>query len=159
MPTLTADKQWLHLEARYNYEDLKTGALFIGWNFNAGDKLSFDATPILGAIFGDTRGIAPGLELSLSYGRVELYSEGEYVFDVYDSSESFFYNWSEFTYAPMNWLRVGIVTQRTKVNQKKIHIQEGLLIGVSFDQFIFTLHVFNLGRATPTLVFSVKFDF
>ena len=30
-PTLTADRGWLHLEARYNYEDRKTGSLWLGY--------------------------------------------------------------------------------------------------------------------------------
>jgi hypothetical protein len=31
-PTFTADRDWLHLEARYNYEELKTGSVWLGWN-------------------------------------------------------------------------------------------------------------------------------
>jgi hypothetical protein len=33
-PNFTADRDWLHLEARYNYEALKTGSLWLGYNFN-----------------------------------------------------------------------------------------------------------------------------
>ena len=29
-PTFTADRDWLHLEARYNYEALDTGSAFVG---------------------------------------------------------------------------------------------------------------------------------
>src|SRR4051812_5734785 len=38
-PIITADRDWLHIEARYNYEALKTGSLFLGYNFSFGDKL------------------------------------------------------------------------------------------------------------------------
>jgi hypothetical protein len=38
-PTLAADREWLHLEARYNYEDLRTGSLWAGYNFSVGKKL------------------------------------------------------------------------------------------------------------------------
>ncbi len=31
-PTLTADRKWLHLEARYNYENKETGSLWAGYN-------------------------------------------------------------------------------------------------------------------------------
>ena len=34
-PTFTADRNWLHLEARYNYENLRTGSLWVGYNFSA----------------------------------------------------------------------------------------------------------------------------
>ena len=56
---------------------------------------------MLGGVFGNTTGIAPGYKGSLSWWKLELYSEGEYVFDTGDSSESFFYNWSELTLAPV----------------------------------------------------------
>ena len=47
-PVLTADHNWLHLEARYNYEDQRTGSLWAGYNFSAGKKLQFAVTPMIG---------------------------------------------------------------------------------------------------------------
>ena len=35
-PTFTADRGWLHLEARYNYEALDTGSAWLGFNFAGG---------------------------------------------------------------------------------------------------------------------------
>src|SRR5262245_22370028 len=46
-PTITADRDWLHLEARYNYESLNTGSFWLGYNFGFGDKLAFEITPML----------------------------------------------------------------------------------------------------------------
>ena len=43
-PNFTADHDWLHLEARYNYEALKTGSLWLGYNFSFGSKLVLEAT-------------------------------------------------------------------------------------------------------------------
>src|SRR5262249_1982890 len=37
-PTFTADRDWLHLEARYNYENLETGSAWLGYNFSGGKK-------------------------------------------------------------------------------------------------------------------------
>ena len=128
-PTFTADRGWLHLEARYNYEALETGSAWVGYNFSGGEKLAWEFTPMLGGVFGDTTGIAPGYKGSLSWWKLELYSEGEYVFDTGDSSDSFFYNWSELTLAPVDWFRFGLVTQRTRVYQTDRDIQRGLLVG------------------------------
>ena len=36
---------------------------------------------MIGGVFGDTTGVAPGYKGSLSWWKLELYSEGEYVFD------------------------------------------------------------------------------
>src|SRR5437899_1472187 len=52
-PTITADHGMLHLEARYNYEDLKTGSVWVGANFSGGEKLSWELTPMLGGVFGN----------------------------------------------------------------------------------------------------------
>src|SRR3954470_23865086 len=80
-PTFTADRGWLHLEARYNYEALDTGSAWVGYNFGGGEKLVWEFTPLVGGVFGDTIGVAPGYKGSLGWRKVELYSEGELVFD------------------------------------------------------------------------------
>src|SRR5262245_27981671 len=86
-PILTFDRDWLHLETRYNYEDLQTGSVWAGYNFGGGQKWIWEFTPMLGAVFGEsTTGIAPGYKGSLSWRKFELYSEGEYVFDTSDGS-------------------------------------------------------------------------
>lgn len=157
--TLTADGSRLHLEARYNYEDRETGSLWVGANFGAGENLVFEATPMLGAVFGNTNGIAPGWKLSLGYHWLELYSENEYVFDTDDSEGNFYYNWSEATLAPTDWFRFGLVVQRTKAYQTELEVQRGLLLGVSFKRVDLTAHVFDLGWEDPTTVLSILVHF
>jgi hypothetical protein len=99
-PTFSADRGWLHLGARYNYEDKETGSLWLGYNFSAGEKLVFEATPMIGGVFGTTAGLAPGYLASLSRKRIELSTEGEYVFDTKDHTGSFLYSWMELAYSP-----------------------------------------------------------
>ena len=45
-PTLAADRDALHLEARYNYEDRRSVSGFVGWNLEAGSTLKFEVTPM-----------------------------------------------------------------------------------------------------------------
>ena len=71
-PTFRADRKWAHLEARYNYEDLKTGSLWLGYNVSFGQKLVLEATPMVGGIFGNTTGVAPGYLFTLSYKKISL---------------------------------------------------------------------------------------
>jgi hypothetical protein len=158
-PTLTADRGWLHLEARYNYEDLNTGSLWAGYNFSGGEKLAWEITPMLGGVFGNTSGVAPGYKGSLSWWKLELYSEGEYVFDTGDSSESFFYNWSELTIAPVDWLRFGLVTQRTRAYETDRAVQRGLLLGFSCKRVDLTGYLFNPDDSKPTFVVAVAVNF
>src|SRR4029077_6176307 len=100
-PNLVMDHDWLHLEARYNYEAIKTGSLWLGYNFSVGKKLLLEAAPMLGGVFGDITGIAPGYSLSLSYEQIEFFTQGEYFFDAGTRSGNFFYTWSELSYAPV----------------------------------------------------------
>ncbi len=157
-PTFTADRGALHLEARYNYEDLDTGSLWVGYKFAGGEKVEWEITPTLGGVFGNTTGIAPGYKGSVSWWKLELYSEGEYVVDVGESSDSFFYNWSELSIAPLDKFRVGIVTQRTRVYHTDRDIQRGFLVGASLERVNFTGYVFNPDD-DPTFVFAVGFNF
>ncbi len=158
-PVFTADRDWLHLEARYNYENLETGSLWAGYNFKVGQKLVLNATPMIGGVFGRTTGIAPGYEVSLSYEQVELSTDGEYVFDTNNHSGSFFYTWSTLTYSPVNWFRGGLVEQRTRAYRTPLDVQRGLLVGFSHKQLEFTTYIFNFVVTDPTVVleFGVSF--
>ena len=158
-PTFTADRGWLHLEARYNYEALQTGSAWVGYNFSCGKKLAWELTPMLGGVLGDTTGIAPGYRGSLSWWKLELYSEGEYVFDTGNWADSFFYNWSELSVSPVDWFRFGLVGQRTHAYQSSVDIQRGLLAGFTYEKMDFTTYVFNLDESKPTWVFSLGLRF
>jgi len=158
-PTFSADRDWLHLEARYNYEALDTGSVWVGYNFSCGDKLSLEFTPMLGGVLGDTTGIAPGYEFTLGYWKLQLYSEGEYVCDTHDSSGSFFYTWSELSLAPVDWFRFGLVAQRTKAYQTDLDIQRGFLVGFTYRKMDFTTYVFNADQGKPTVVLALALNF
>jgi hypothetical protein len=158
-PIFTADHRWLHLEARYNYEDQETGSLWAGYNLSVGDQLVFEATPMLGAVFGNTTGIAPGCELALSYKKVELSTESEYVYDPSDSKNSFFYSWNELVYSPTDWFHAGLVAQRTRAYHTPLDVQRGFSVGFSHKNLDFTTYVFNAGWTDPTVVLALSFTF
>ncbi|MGB8886467.1 MAG: hypothetical protein WCC87_07065 [Candidatus Korobacteraceae bacterium] len=158
-PVFTANRGWLHLEARYNYENLRTGSLWVGYNFTAGKKLVLDVTPMIGGVFGKTNGIAPGCEASLTYKRVQLSISNEYVFDTTHKSGSFYYSWPELTYSPRNWFRVGLVAEHTKAFHTSLDAQRGFLVGVSHKKWEFTTYVFNAGFTDPTVTLEVGVSF
>jgi len=158
-PTFTADHNWLHLEARYNYENQETGSLWAGYNFSVGHKLTLEVTPMFGAVFGNTTGIAPGCNILLTYKRIDVSTQCEYVIDLKDKSGNFFYTWSEFGYSPTDWLRVGLAAQHTRAYQTPLDIQRGFLVGVSHKHVDFTTYVFNAGWTDPTVVLGLGFHF
>lgn len=158
-PTLTADHQWLHLEARYNYENQQTGSLWAGYNFSVGHRVTLEVTPMFGVVFGKTTGVAPGYNLSLGYRKIELISQGEYVVDTGDTSNSFFYSWNELVYSPVDWFHAGLVSQRTRAYQTRLDVQRGFSAGFAYKRADFTTYVFNAGWTDPTVVLALTFKF
>jgi hypothetical protein len=158
-PVFSANRTWLHLEARYNYENLRTGSLWAGYNFAAGKKLVLDVTPMIGGVFGRTTGIAPGCEASLTYKELQLSISNEYVFDTTHKSGNFYDTWPQLTYSPSSWFRVGLVAQRTRAFQTSLDVQRGFLAGVSRKKWESTIYVFNAGFTDPTVVLEVGLNF
>lgn len=162
-PTVAVDRDALHLETRYNYEDRNSLSAFIGWNFEVGSKVKLELTPMFGGVVGDTNGVIPALELTLSVSRLEVYSEGEYVVDVDHARNKFLYNWSEISVWATDWLRAGMVTQRTRTLRlpKKFQrdIQRGVLAGVSIGKIEGAFYLFNPGSDDSYVVASVGVSF
>ena len=158
-PTFTADRNRIHLEARYNYEGQKTGSVWFGLNFSGGDVVEWELTPIIGGVFGEVDGVAPGYKGSISWRRISLYSESEFVIDTSEASDSFFYNWSELTYAITESFRAGLVVQRTRAYQTDRDVQRGLIVGYSYRRAEFSFCLFNPDDDKPTSAFSIGFRF
>jgi hypothetical protein len=158
-PVFTADRNKIHLTARYNYEDTETGSAWFGYNFSCGDKIVLEVTPMIGAVLGNTAGVAPGYKAALAWRQVEISTEGEYVFDLRDHTRSFFYSWMELSYSPKEWWRAGLAAQRTKAYSTSLDVQRGLLVGLSGKNMDLTTYVFNAGWTDPTIVLSLGFKF
>jgi hypothetical protein len=158
-PTVTADRGALHIESRYQYEDRNSTSMFLGWNLAFGDAVKLSFTPMFGGVFGQTAAVVPALEADITWRRFEAYTEGEYVIDAGDRSSSFLYNWSEVSVWATEWLRGGIVTQRTRVLRTPRDIQRGLLIGAAVSRIESAFYLFNPGSTDQFIVVSVGVRF
>lgn len=156
-PILYADRGPLHLEARYNYEDVHTGSLFAGWTFQTGEELEASFTPMLGVVVGDTDGVAPGLEFDLAWKRLNWYAEMEYVFDSHDSDDDFFYSWSTLTYGFNETIRAGLVAERSKLVDTNFSVQPGVVFQFHHANYGFSFYAYDLG--TDDFYGVVSFDF
>jgi len=158
-PTLTVDRGALHLEGRYNYEAKDTGSVWVGWNFSFGEELKLGLTPMVGGVFGQLNGIAPGLTLTLEWGPVAFWSQGEYVFDLADFSRSYFYAWSELSVTGPDWLRVGLALQHTRVFETSTQLQGGPLVGFAFWKLSTTVYFFAPGQQDQFVVLALSGTF
>jgi hypothetical protein len=59
----------------------------------------------------------------------------------------------------VEWFKVGMVTQRTRLYQTDRDIQRGLLVGLSYKKVSFTTYVFNPDESRPTIVLAAGVNF
>lgn len=159
MPIVIADKNKFHLVSRYNYEDLNTFSLFAGYNFSGGNKLQYRITPMLGFAVGNTDGIAPGMEVEMSLGKFRFYTENEYLFEINDKTNSFFYSWSEFSFAPKDWFWFGISWQRLKPYQSDNALEKGFTAGFAYKNVALQGYYFNPGAESQFGIVSLAVSF
>ena len=149
----------IHLEARYNYEANRSASLFTGWNFAGGEDVAYQVTPIIGGLFGETHGIVPGIEAGVSYRDVDAYIEAEYVHDIHNSSDSYFYAWSEVGWKPVQWLRIGLASQRSRQVQNGRDLQRGAFVQLIVDKVTLGFYGFNPESGSRYLIISLGTQF
>ena len=156
----TADHKALHLEARYNYEDKNTFSFFGGYNFETGKELVLDVTPMAGFAVGNINGIIPGLEISLSWGIFDYYSESEYIFDFEGKENDYFYIWTELGISPFDNFRAGAVANRTLLYQSDREFESGAFVQYSFRNIKAMIYYFNpLSKDNSYLIPTLGIEF
>jgi hypothetical protein len=114
---------------------------------------------MVGLVTGLSDGIAPGLEATLALGKFELYSEMEYLIEFNNKANSYYYNWTELNFYPVDWLWFGITGQKTRVYQSSLEIQRGLLAGFGWKQLSVTGYLFNPWMESTFGIVSVAWQF
>ena len=160
-PTAYADRGPLHLEVRYNYEDIEATSVFAGWNIEFGSKVKFTLTPIAGFVAGSIDGGIVGVKADLTWRWFEAYTEGEFVMPG-DGEKNYLYSWSEFSVWATDWMRAGAAIQRTRTFRRfrsTRDIEPGVLIGVAGSRIEGTFYYFNPGSDEQYFVASIGVNF
>src|SRR5689334_11176295 len=157
LPIFRADKGWLHLEGRYNYESQNTFSVWGGYNISGGDKFEYFFTPMVGFVAGDITGVAPGLEISLGFHGFEFYSETEYFIAPDNKEENYLYTWDVLTWSPVEWFWFGISGQRSRLYENDLDIQRGVTVGGGYKNWELSGYVYNPGNDDIFLVASVTY--
>jgi hypothetical protein len=159
MPILGADRGSLHLEGRYQYEDRSTVSAWAGRNIETGTTLRLEVVPMAGVVAGLTTGFAPGLEATLSWRSIELYSEGEYVFDFEGTDGDYFYHWSQLSWQAQRWLAFGLSAQRTRMYRSEFSIERGVFAAATRGPVQLSVYGFNLDGDEPFAIIALGVDF
>jgi hypothetical protein len=154
-----ADRGSLHLEARYNYEDIHTASVFAGWRFELGKKLRLAFTPLAGFVFGNVNGFVPGLEFEAAWKILEYYSETEYVFDFSNSENNYLYTWGELGINPFSTFKAGISYQRTILYQTGLELQKGIFASYSFWKLNAGVYYYNPFSAEQFWIVNLGIEF
>jgi hypothetical protein len=155
----TADHGPLHFEARVNYEMVGARSAFVGWTFSGGEDLTWSVRPLIGGAWGDLKALIPAVEASVAYKRVDFYIEAEYVHPKDSKQDSYTYAWSELGFKPVDWLRLGLVGQRTRAYGGDREFQRGPFVQVILGKFTLGGFWFNPGSNEQVFVTSLGVAF
>ena len=154
-----ADYKSLHLEARYNYEDINTASIFAGWTFGKDGKFSYSVTPMAGIAAGNSNGVLPGLECSATYSIINFYTENEYMLDFKGKENNFFYSWTQLSANTFKNMQAGVLTESLRWFKTKFDVQRGIYAEYSPGNFTFDIYGFNLFTSSHFFMASVTYQF
>jgi hypothetical protein len=154
-----ADRGPLHLEFRYNYESVGARSAFVGWTWSGGEEVTWEVTPILGGAWGATKSFVPGFEASVGWKRLDFYIEAEYVNDNRERHDDYLYAWSEVGFTPVEWLRLGVVAQRTRAYGGDRDVQRGPFAQLILGRVTLGAFWFNPGSSDQVFVGSIGIKF
>lgn len=149
----------LRFEARHNYEARHATSAFVGWKLAGGEALSYEVTPIAGGLFGAAHAGIVGVEASAAYRAFDAYIEAEYVHDNGDAAGHYVYAWSELGFRPFEWLRIGIVGQRTRIVHTSRDLQRGPFVQLAWGKVSVGVYAFNPDAASRYAVISIAASF
>lgn len=151
-PILVADRGALHLEGRWNYEDLHTGSVFLGHTVEIDGDVSGSITPLIGFSAGATDGLVPGVELELGWKRLTFSGETEMILDAHDADDNFVYTWLEGTVHVAGGVNLGFAAQRMKTVETALELQRGPMIQLARARGWLALYWFNPDRSDDQTV-------
>ena len=158
IPMITADKNKLHLEARYLNEEVETASAWIGYNISGGSDFKYLFTPMIGGTIGRINGLAAELDLTLNFSDFEFDNQFEYIFDVEDEDDIFYYS-LDLSYSPLDWMWFGISGRRARAFQETLELERGIFVGATYKFFQFTTYFFDIGHDNPFLMLSLEVEF
>jgi hypothetical protein len=138
-------RNW-YVEARYNYEELRSASLYIGKNFSKEIKsFYYSVTPVIGGVAGKFTGGSVGVNLQMEYEKFFFYSQSQFTFTQKARGNDFVFSWAELGVEPLPWMFFGLSLQYTHDLWNHTNMtEEGIVVGFNFRRWTFPLYGFNL---------------
>ena len=148
-----------YLEARYNYEDLKTMSLYFGRSFEINDKADFEIIPMIGLVYGNLKGLSPGFNLSFEYKRFHSSTECQYTFDFEDNGNSYFWDWTNFYMRIHENISLGAAIRINKSKNGDNFVYYSPAVSFEFRSFVIEANAYNLWEKHPLWTLGFEYSF
>ncbi len=99
-----------------------------------------------------------GIEASVAVSKFDYYIEAEYL-DARGEEPGYLYAWSELGFRPVEWLRLGLVAQRTRIYGGDREFQRGGFFQVTVRRFTAGFYWFNPGSTDQVAILSLGVSF
>jgi len=159
MPIAQADRASLHLEARYQYEALRTASAWVGWNHEIDAHPRFEIVPMAGVLFGRSGGAALGFEATLSLTHFELYDEAEVVLLGGGGEENFLYDWFTAGWHATRWLDLGLTVQRTRTHASGLAVDRGVFVAATRRRITLSVYGLDLTGNAPFAIVALGLEY
>ena len=148
-----------YIEARYNYEDVKTVSLYFGRSFEINKKVDVEIIPMIGLVYGNIKGVSPGFNLNFEYKRFHSSTECQYTFDLEDRGNSFFWDWSNFYIRVHENISVGTAIQIYRPQKGDSFVYASPALNLEFGSFSIEANAYNLWEKHPLYTLGFEYNF
>jgi hypothetical protein len=107
---------------------------------------------------GRLNGGTVGSNVSMEFKNLFLSCESQYTFSVQNTTENFFFNWSEFGYQLSKLVYAGVALQLTRQYQIKNIWEPGVTMGLTYKNWTFPVYAFNLTNTTRNYVLGINWE-
>ena len=148
-----------YLEARYNYEDVKTVSLYFGKSFEINEKVDVEIIPMLGLVYGNIKGVSPGFNLNFEYKRFHSSTECQYTIDFEDNDYSYFWDWSNFYMRIHENISLGCAIQINRSKKGDNFVYASPALSFEFHSFVIETNAYNLWEKNPLWTLGIEYNF
>lgn len=128
-------------EVRYNYDQINTIGVYLGYQFSIGKKQQHNLIPQIGFLYGDYVGTSFQFYYQLLHSKFEINFQNQYGLS-FNNLSSFYYNWSDIQFKVRKKINFGSSIQIYKDKNSK-YIDLGALVTYKSNNWTVALYSFN----------------
>jgi hypothetical protein len=149
-----------YVEARYNYEEVRTFSFYTGKAFSHTGDFSYTLIPMIGGVTGRFNGASIALHAATEAKRFFVCSQSQYSISGENEIENFYFNWAELGYEFTPRIHAGVSLQHTRLfseTQQNI-VDFGFFTGYTIGQWTFPVYAFNVTSNNNFFVFGIIWE-